>query len=72
MKGLFLRSIENKEKIIIFYVDSKNIVSQRYIRVIRMNEDSIVAFCYWRKKIRTFNMQNILSAGAPSKNIGAS
>jgi predicted DNA-binding transcriptional regulator YafY len=72
MKGLFLRSIENKEKIIIFYVDSKNIVSQRYIRVIRMNEDSIVAFCYLRKKIRTFNMQNILSAGVLRRNIGAS
>jgi predicted DNA-binding transcriptional regulator YafY len=71
MKGLFLRSLENKEKIIIYYMDQNNQVSQRYVRVLRINQDSILAFCYWRKTVRTFKLDNILTAGAISKKAGA-
>lgn len=63
MKGLFLRSIENKEIISIIYIDSKNQVTQRIVRVISMNDDSTVAICYWRKQVRTFKLENILSTG---------
>jgi predicted DNA-binding transcriptional regulator YafY len=71
MKGLLLRSIEKRDKIVIFYIDSKNQVSQRFIRVISMNDDYIVAFCYWRKKVRTFRYENILSVGPIRKRAGA-
>ncbi|WP_026908968.1 hypothetical protein [Paucisalibacillus globulus] len=71
MKRLFLSSIDNKEKIIIFYIDSKNNVTQRYVRVISMNDDSVIAYCLWRKKIRTFKLENILSAGPIRKKVGA-
>ncbi|WP_339213972.1 hypothetical protein [Ornithinibacillus sp. FSL M8-0202] len=71
MKGLFHRSIENKEKIVIVYIDSKNNVTQRYVRVISMDDDSIVAFCFWRKKVRTFKFENILSAGPIRRKLGA-
>lgn len=71
MKGLFQRSIENKEKIVIFYIDSKNNVTQRYVRVISMDDNCIVAFCFWRKKVRTFKFENILSAGPINKRVGA-
>ncbi|HAM81825.1 hypothetical protein [Ornithinibacillus bavariensis] len=71
MIGLFQRSIENREKIIIFYIDNKNQVTQRYIQVINMNTQSLTAFCYWRKKVRTFKLENILSAGPIRKKVGA-
>ncbi|MFS0672061.1 hypothetical protein AB1K81_02570 [Ornithinibacillus sp. 179-J 7C1 HS] len=71
MKGLFQRSIENKEKIVIFYIDNKNNVTQRFIRVISMDDNSIVALCYWRKKVRNFGFENILSAGPINKKVGA-
>lgn len=71
MKRLFLSSMENKEKIIIYYIDRNNNVSKRFIRVLSMNHDNIVAYCYWRKKIRTFKLKNILSTGAISNNAGA-
>jgi len=63
MKGLFQRSIENKEKIIIFYMDSNNKVTERYIQVIKLNDDYILAYCYYRKRVRTFKLENILSTG---------
>jgi predicted DNA-binding transcriptional regulator YafY len=71
MRGLFLRSIDRKEKIVIFYMDRNHQVTQRYIRVISLQDQSLVAYCYWRKKLRTFKLDNILSAGPVQKKVGA-
>ncbi|MEN2768501.1 hypothetical protein [Ornithinibacillus xuwenensis] len=71
MRGLFLRSIDRKEKIVIFYMDRNHQVTQRYIRVISIQDQSLVAYCYWRKKLRTFKLDNILSAGSLQKKVGA-
>lgn len=69
--NLFNRSLQHKEKIMIFYIDSNNVVTQRIVRVISINDDSIVAFCFYRKKVRTFKLNNILSAGPVNKRVGA-
>lgn len=64
MRGLFYRSMENKEKIMIFYVDRKNNVTQRYIRVMSIHDNYLTAYCYWRKQVRHFKLDHILSAGS--------
>ena len=69
--NLFNRSLQQKEKIMIFYIDNSNNVTQRIVRVISINADSIVAFCFYRKKVRTFKLNNILSAGPVNKRVGA-
>lgn len=71
MKTLFLNSIEIKEKIVIFYMDSNNKVTQRYIRVLQVHDNYILAYCYYREKVRTFRLDNILSAGPSRKRVGA-
>ncbi|KNE22491.1 hypothetical protein [Virgibacillus pantothenticus] len=71
MLGLFKNSLDNKQKLIIFYIDSDNKVTERYIRVIEIKENSILAYCFYRKQVRTFNMENILSAGKVRKKVGA-
>ncbi|WP_042150073.1 hypothetical protein [Paucisalibacillus sp. EB02] len=71
MKSIFQHSIETNQKIVIFYIDSSNNLTQRIIRVIKMNEDLLVAYCYWRKKVRTFKIENILSTGPVKKRMGA-
>lgn len=71
MQRIFQDSLEKKEKIIIYYIDRENNVTQRYIRVIRINEGSIIAYCFWRKKIRTFRVENILTAGSLYRHEGA-
>ncbi|MBM7601581.1 putative DNA-binding transcriptional regulator YafY [Virgibacillus halotolerans] len=65
------RSLHDKEKIMIYYMDSDNRVTQRIIRVIQMEVHSIVAFCYYRRQIRTFRLNNILSVGPTKKGVGA-
>ncbi|WP_163970305.1 hypothetical protein [Oceanobacillus halotolerans] len=71
MIGILNRSKRNQEKVMIYYIDRKNHVTQRIIRVINIKDDVIVAYCFYRKKIRTFTITNILSAGPIQKRISA-
>lgn len=71
MKGLLTRSVESKEKIVIFYIDSRDQVTQRYIRVLQVNDGLTLAYCYYRKEVRVFKLDNILSAGPIQKRVGA-
>lgn len=71
MKGLFLRSIQQKQKITIYYMDRNNHITQRSIRVLRMHDDYIIAYCYYRRKVRMFKFASILSAGEPENTQGA-
>lgn len=61
MKGIFERSIRNKEKIIMMYIDHENNVTQRYVRIIKMDDTFVLAYCFYRKQVRTFTIDNILS-----------
>lgn len=69
--NLFNRSLQQKEKIMIFYIDNSNNVTQRIVRVIRIDDNAIVAYCFYRKKVRTFKLNNILSVGPLNKRVGA-
>ncbi|WP_087973233.1 hypothetical protein [Oceanobacillus rekensis] len=71
MKRLFIRSIQNKEKIVIFYIDQENKVTQRYIRIISIHDHSVLAYCYYRKGVRSFRKDHILSCGPIKKGVGA-
>lgn len=62
MIGLFNRAITNKEKIVLFYMDQNNNITQRYVRVLKIKHDYILVYCYYRKKVRTLKLDNILSA----------
>jgi predicted DNA-binding transcriptional regulator YafY len=55
--------VENQEKIMIYYLDDHGDLTQRIIKVIRLNEENLLGFCYYRKSIRSFKLVNILSWG---------
>ncbi|GGH81074.1 hypothetical protein JOD43_002429 [Pullulanibacillus pueri] len=44
----------------IIYLDASNSMSQRKIRIIKQNASLVIAYCYTRKQIRTFYIENIL------------
>ncbi len=64
-------SLQSKEKIMIYYIDSQNQVTQRIIRVVEIHEESILAYCFFRKQVRNFKLENILSYGKVKRSIGA-
>ncbi|APC48309.1 hypothetical protein BME96_09075 [Virgibacillus halodenitrificans] len=71
MNGLLSKSVSTKQKLIIFYIDSENQVTQRFVRVLEVHDDHILAYCYYRKKVRTFKLDNILSAGPIRNGVSA-
>lgn len=71
MVGLLNKSLYEKEKIMIYYIDSKGKVSQRIIRVVGIDDEKVLAYCYYRKQVRSFKLENILSCGQVKRSIGA-
>ncbi|MFD1174436.1 hypothetical protein [Oceanobacillus picturae] len=70
MNGVFKRSMETKQKIVVFYMDGNQQITQRFIRVLKMDDTLVLAYCYYRKSVRTFKREHILSAGLIKK-VGA-
>ncbi|GGF26489.1 hypothetical protein GCM10010954_26910 [Halobacillus andaensis] len=62
MEGWIKRSAERKEKVEIIYLSVQGEVSQRVIQVLQVQSEYIIAFCYSKNQVRTFNKVNILSA----------
>ena len=71
MIGFLTNVREQKEKIMIYYIDSKGEISQRIIRVVDIGEEKILAYCYYKKQVRSFKLENILSCGSIKRSIGA-
>ncbi|ASN06401.1 WYL domain-containing protein [Virgibacillus necropolis] len=71
MKNMLIRSIQSKEKIEMIYLSKDNQASQRIIRALKINDEMILAYCYTRRKVRTFKLENILSVGLVKKRMGA-
>ncbi|UOQ95100.1 hypothetical protein MUO14_09300 [Halobacillus shinanisalinarum] len=71
MNGLLNRSAGKKQQLEMIYLDSKGVMSQRIIRVLNVSENDLLAYCYTRRKGRTFKKENILSVGPVWKKMGA-
>lgn len=62
MIDYYLRlSLEKGKNIKIIY-ERENEITERTIKVIRMENNKVEAYCYLRKGIRYFKRNNILSA----------
>jgi predicted DNA-binding transcriptional regulator YafY len=46
----------------IIYIDRQGELSYRHVRVVTVKNDRLVAYCYKRKRLRTFQSKNILSS----------
>ena len=67
MIGLMERAAINKQRLEMVYISSRGDMSQRMIRVLEVREDTILAFCLVRRKVRTFKRENILSVFPPKR-----
>ena len=61
MNGFLIKSIENKISAEIIYLNSQKEISQRIFRVLSATDLHVKAYCYARRQMRTFKMENILS-----------
>ncbi|MCP3029955.1 hypothetical protein LF817_01235 [Halobacillus sp. A1] len=61
MNGLIARALQTGEKLEIIYCASDGTISQRMIKVVEERENHLLAFCYSRGQVRTFQKDSILS-----------
>lgn len=48
MKRLLKAAEENHNVLKIFYINQAGQVTERFIRVLKCDESSLIAYCYWR------------------------
>ena len=61
MEHVLKSSLDAHKIITIMYQKNKEI-TQRKVKVLKMKDDDIEAYCYLRKQIRHFKKENILAA----------
>ncbi|GGB27001.1 hypothetical protein GCM10011409_00350 [Lentibacillus populi] len=54
-------SIKPGSNLEMIYLDSNNKITQRTIKVLQTNSDTILAYCYSKRQVRSFKVNNILS-----------
>ena len=57
-----LKSSLQDRRIITIMYQSENGVTQRDIKIIKLTEENVEAYCYLRHQVRHFRKENILAA----------
>ncbi|MEN8699117.1 WYL domain-containing protein [Bacillus infantis] len=61
MKGILYRSMEKNMAIQVIYLSAKNKLTHRKILVKDINGTTVLAYCFTRRQMRIFKLENILS-----------
>ncbi|MBP2006718.1 hypothetical protein [Halobacillus andaensis] len=52
MNGVLRRALQEKQKLELIYMADQGKISQRVIRVVSIQEETVLAYCTSRKEIR--------------------
>lgn len=61
MKAQILKAFNYQQLVDMMYMANDGSISKRRIKILRVYEDSFQAYCFLRRKKRTFKMDNVLS-----------
>lgn len=67
MDYLLKRSLEEHLPIRMIYIDEEGAISDRVVRVIRMERESLLGYCSLRREIRSFRVDRILALSSPKQ-----
>lgn len=71
MKRILNHAASTQQKLEMIYINKDNQISQRIIKVLKVTETSIKAYCYTKRQFRIFKLDNILSVGPLRQRRGA-
>ncbi|MFC2949869.1 WYL domain-containing protein [Virgibacillus sediminis] len=71
MKGLLVRALEKRQHLEMIYISRDRRISHRVVRLKKVGEKSILAYCLARKELREFKLERILSAEPAHRKVGA-
>ncbi|NCU18380.1 WYL domain-containing protein [Pallidibacillus pasinlerensis] len=61
MQGLLIKCAVDKKPVEIIYQSKKGTISQRTILIKKVNQQQILAYCYQKRQIRSFIIEQILA-----------
>ena len=61
MRRNLMKCMERNQLVELMYMDSKGNISQRRVKVLRIQGDTFKVFCFKRNAKRTFIMDNVLA-----------
>lgn len=67
MIRLLKRAVASHSKLEMIYINKEKQISQRVIKVLDVEDQTVKAYCYTHRQFRTFNINNILSIGPIQK-----
>lgn len=62
LQGLIIKCAVDKKPVEIIYQSKKGTISQRTILIKKVNQQQILAYCYQKRQIRSFIIEQILAA----------
>ncbi|WP_404331263.1 WYL domain-containing protein [Mesobacillus maritimus] len=61
MQNILVRAIEQQQLVQIIYLDANQKITQRIVRPYEINEKHLKGFCFLRKQVRLFKLDDILA-----------
>ncbi|MFC7366465.1 MULTISPECIES: WYL domain-containing protein [Bhargavaea] len=61
MHGLLMKCMKRHQLADMIYIGSDGSITKRRVRLLRLREDSVTAYCFLRQERRTFKIDRILS-----------
>lgn len=71
MLGTLNRASGTGQKLELIYINNDNQISHRVIKVLKVTDHMVKAYCYTKRQFRSFKLENILSVRILGQNRGA-
>jgi predicted DNA-binding transcriptional regulator YafY len=55
------KHLKHQENVEMIYVSGENKITKRIVRILNVNEQEIIGYCYLRRNVRTFKVERILA-----------
>jgi predicted DNA-binding transcriptional regulator YafY len=62
MRNILFRAVEEQQLVQIIYLDANEKITQRIVRPFEVTETQMKGFCFLRKQVRLFRLDQILAA----------
>ncbi|MGM0902469.1 MAG: hypothetical protein ACQEXB_15385 [Bacillota bacterium] len=73
MQNILVRAIEQQQLVQIIYLDTNQKITQRMVKLHAVTDKHLKGFCYLRKQVRLFMIDQILATSPlkpPNKRLG--
>ena len=61
MKEQLIKAMSRNQMLMMIYLSKQGIISKRRVKILQIDHDSFQAYCFRRRALRTFLLENVLA-----------